>query len=76
MKFLEQVEWLLLGTSTAFRLQKSPVKANYDLSSLQVILIGGASLKEENQRALAEMFPHTRICQGYGMDKQNFFLYP
>lgn len=72
--FLEQVEWLLLGPSTTFRLQKSPAKANYNMSSLKLMLIGGASLKEENQKALTEMFPNTRICQGYGMNRHKVDL--
>ncbi|XP_043285765.1 uncharacterized protein [Venturia canescens] len=61
-----RVNWMLMGTSMAFRLQKSPAIVKYDSSSLKFIYIGGAVCKDEIQKAMARSFPHTNILQAYG----------
>ncbi|OJZ84590.1 hypothetical protein ASPFODRAFT_62523 [Aspergillus luchuensis CBS 106.47] len=51
----------------ALGLAASPIAQKYDLASLQRIVISAAPLKKSVQQLLKKRFPHTRICQGYGL---------
>lgn len=75
MKLDDQVTWMLLGISTAFRLQTSPAKSNYDLSSVESVLVGGSMLSENRQRALAELFSGASVCQAYGINKSKILTH-
>uniref|UniRef100_A0A914W9Z0 4-coumarate--CoA ligase n=1 Tax=Plectus sambesii TaxID=2011161 RepID=A0A914W9Z0_9BILA len=49
-------------------LTKSPLTHKYDLSSVQVVTCGGASLGKELSKEFVDKFPSIRILmQGYGM---------
>ncbi|KZC12085.1 Luciferin 4-monooxygenase [Dufourea novaeangliae] len=62
-----KVTWLMLSTSMANRFVRYNGLHNYDLSSLSLLLVGGATLKQESQDALNEHLPHTTVLQAYGM---------
>jgi acyl-CoA synthetase (AMP-forming)/AMP-acid ligase II len=49
------------------RLANDPAVDEYDLSSLELIVSGGAPLGAELQAAVAARFPHARVGQGYGL---------
>ena len=48
-------------------LARHPMVDAYDLSSLELIVSGGAPLGADLQRAVAERFPHAAVGQGWGM---------
>ena len=48
-------------------LARHPAVDRYDLSSLELIVSGGAPLAAALQRAVAARFPHAAVGQGYGM---------
>jgi acyl-CoA synthetase (AMP-forming)/AMP-acid ligase II len=48
-------------------LARDPVVSGYDLSSLEMIISGGAPLGADPQRQLAERFPGVVVVQGYGL---------
>ncbi|PYH28945.1 amp dependent CoA ligase [Aspergillus neoniger CBS 115656] len=51
----------------ALGLAASPIAQKYNLDSLQRIVISAAPLKKSVQQLLKKRFPHTSICQGYGL---------
>jgi acyl-CoA synthetase (AMP-forming)/AMP-acid ligase II len=51
----------------AAALASHPLVARHDLSSLQLVVSGGAPLSAETQCALAERLPHAAVGQGWGM---------
>ncbi|XP_060172731.1 4-coumarate--CoA ligase 2-like [Lycium barbarum] len=46
---------------------KSPFVDNYDLSSVRIVMCGGAPLAEEHEDAVRTKFPNAKLGQGYGM---------
>jgi acyl-CoA synthetase (AMP-forming)/AMP-acid ligase II len=48
-------------------LARHPAVDRHDLSSLELVVSGGAPLRAELQRAVAARFPHAAVGQGYGM---------
>nr|AKN79311.1 4-coumarate-CoA ligase 1 [Betula platyphylla] len=48
-------------------LAKNPVVANFDLSSIRVVLSGAAPLGKELEEALRNRVPQATLGQGYGM---------
>jgi acyl-CoA synthetase (AMP-forming)/AMP-acid ligase II len=48
-------------------LARDPAVGHYDLSTLQMIVSGGASLSPELQQAVAARFPGATVGQGYGL---------
>ncbi|XP_076171127.1 uncharacterized protein LOC143148567 isoform X2 [Ptiloglossa arizonensis] len=62
-----KVTWLMLSTSMANRLVRYKDLHNYDLSSIKVLLVGGATLKEESQDSLKKHLGDTLVLQAYGM---------
>ncbi|RLU17736.1 hypothetical protein DMN91_009973 [Ooceraea biroi] len=62
-----KVEWLFLGTSMVNRFLKAGFAAKYPLSSLKVILSGGAILKAKAQEELKRVLPQVQVLQSYGM---------
>jgi acyl-CoA synthetase (AMP-forming)/AMP-acid ligase II len=51
----------------AARLARHPLVDTHDLSSLELIVSGGAPLSAKLQMELAERFPHAAVGQGWGM---------
>ncbi|XP_033328457.2 luciferin 4-monooxygenase isoform X1 [Megalopta genalis] len=62
-----KITWLMLSTSMSNRFVRYKDLPSYDLSSLDQIMIGGATLKQESQDALKKHLPHTSVIQCYGM---------
>lgn len=56
----------MLSTSMANRLVRYKDLHNYDLSSIKVLLVGGATLKEESQDSLKKHLGDTLVLQAYG----------
>jgi len=48
------------------RLFRSGYIQKYSLSSLKVIISGGAPIKSEVQKELRRILPHVQISQSYG----------
>ena len=48
-------------------LARDPAAGGYDLSSLELIISGGAPLSPELQEAMAARFPGAAVGQGYGL---------
>jgi acyl-CoA synthetase (AMP-forming)/AMP-acid ligase II len=48
-------------------LARDPVAGGYDLSSLELIISGGAPLSPELHQAMAARFPGAAVGQGYGL---------
>ena len=51
----------------AWQLLEHPARANYDLSSIEVISYGGAPAASELVRRIKQVFPKTAPGQGWGM---------
>jgi long-chain acyl-CoA synthetase len=51
----------------AWQLLEHPARANYDLSSLEMVSYGGAPSAPELVRRLKEVFPKSQSGQGWGM---------
>ncbi|XP_043586187.1 4-coumarate--CoA ligase 1-like isoform X2 [Bombus pyrosoma] len=62
-----KITWLMLSTSMANRLARYTHLHDYDLSSLQTLFTGGATMKQESQDLLKNHFSTTSIVQAYGM---------
>ena len=62
-----KVSWMMLSTSMANRFARYNGLHNYDLSSVEFILVGGAAMKRESQDMLKKQLPNTLIVQAYGM---------
>ncbi|XP_053971888.1 uncharacterized protein LOC128872835 [Hylaeus volcanicus] len=62
-----KIGWTMLSTSMANRFVRYSGLHDYDLSSLKVLFVGGASLKKESQDLLKKHLPQTMIIQAYGM---------
>lgn len=62
-----KVTWMMLSTSMANRFVRFSGLHRYDLSSLNVLFTGGATLKAESQDLLKKHLPHAIIMQAYGM---------
>ncbi|XP_012059695.1 PREDICTED: 4-coumarate--CoA ligase 1-like [Atta cephalotes] len=62
-----QVEFLFLSTSLLNRFLKASCIKKYPLSSLKVIIYGGAIMNKKVQEKLKYILPHIQILQGYGM---------
>ena len=65
----EKVTYVELVPTMADTLTQFKDLAGYDLSSLELIVIGGAPFLEGTQRALREKFPKVAIHAGYGMSE-------
>lgn len=50
----------------ANRLLKSGAIPRFDVSSINLITIGGAPLKEESQESIRQAFPNSNVFQAYG----------
>ncbi|KAK0168794.1 hypothetical protein PV327_002563 [Microctonus hyperodae] len=61
-----KINWILMGTSMANRLLKSGAIPRFDVSSINLITIGGAPLKEESQDLIRKAFPNSSVFQAYG----------
>ncbi|XP_018338190.1 PREDICTED: uncharacterized protein LOC108746126 [Trachymyrmex septentrionalis] len=62
-----QIEIIFLSTSLLSRFLKASCIKKYSLSSLKVILYGGAIMNKKVQEDLKYILPHIQILQGYGM---------
>ncbi|XP_076645500.1 luciferin 4-monooxygenase isoform X2 [Halictus rubicundus] len=62
-----KVSWLMMGTSMGNRFIRYEGLSNYDLSNLKVLMIGGATLKQESHDALKKHLPDIAVIQVYGM---------
>ncbi|XP_072764909.1 uncharacterized protein [Anoplolepis gracilipes] len=62
-----KVTMTFLNTSMTTRFLKAGYIKNYSLSSLKVILCGGAILNPKVQKELRCILPHVQILQSYGM---------
>ncbi|XP_076286175.1 uncharacterized protein LOC143211923 [Lasioglossum baleicum] len=62
-----KITWVILSTSMANRMVRYKDLGNYDLSSLRILLVGGAMLKSESQEMLKKQLPHTVVVQAFGM---------
>ncbi|XP_020290445.1 4-coumarate--CoA ligase 1-like [Pseudomyrmex gracilis] len=67
-----KVHTIFLSTSMMSRFLKAGYIKNYSLSSLKVILVGGAILKPSVQEDLKNLLPHVDILQAYGMTEVGF----
>ena len=61
----------MLSTSMSNRFVRYHRLHDYDLSSLDILFTGGATLKEESQDLLRKYLPHTTILQAYGKSRRN-----
>jgi acyl-CoA synthetase (AMP-forming)/AMP-acid ligase II len=71
-RFLQLIEQhratVLVGAPPlAAGLARHPLVAAHDLSSVELIVSGGAPLSAELQTELSERFPHAAVGQGWGM---------
>lgn len=57
------------------RFVKADYVKKYSLSSLKVIISGGAIIKEKVQKELKSILPHVQILQGYGKYRYNTIEY-
>ncbi|RLU17285.1 hypothetical protein DMN91_009518 [Ooceraea biroi] len=62
-----KVAWLFMGTSMTNRFLKAGFAEKYPLSSLKIILCGGAILKAKAQEELKRVLPQVQVLQAYGM---------
>nr|BAR45485.1 long chain acyl-CoA synthetase [Gelatoporia subvermispora] len=62
-----RINHLLVVPPQVVLLCKHPAVKNFDLKCIRTILSGAAPLASETIIALAQIFPHTAIGQGYGM---------
>ncbi|EXC27894.1 4-coumarate--CoA ligase 1 [Morus notabilis] len=71
-KLLKLVEWYKV-TVTPFvppillSIAKNPDLDRYDLSSIRMIITGGAPMGKELEEAVKDKLPHAKLGQGYGM---------
>lgn len=56
----------MLSTSMANRFARFRDLHNYDLSTVQKLFTGGATMKQEAQDALRKHLPNTLVTQAYG----------
>ncbi|OCH89308.1 acetyl-CoA synthetase-like protein, partial [Obba rivulosa] len=62
-----RINHLLVVPPQVVLLCKHPAVKDFDLSSVRSIISGAAPLARETTTALAQIFPHVVIGQGYGM---------
>lgn len=62
-----QISWLMLSTSMSNRLVRYNHLHEYNLTSLKVLLTGGAVLTKQSEELIRKNLPNTRIIQAYGM---------
>ncbi|MFC6063869.1 class I adenylate-forming enzyme family protein [Streptomyces ochraceiscleroticus] len=66
---------LLNGSPTMYRaLLASPAAAGRRMESVSVVNSGAAPIDPETWRRLAELFPHARITEGYGLTEATVAL--
>lgn len=68
-----RVTHLFVVPPIALAFAKAPVVANYDLSSLKMILSGAAPLDAAVQQAVAQRL-HVSVVQGYGMTETSLAI--
>ncbi|XP_029664069.1 4-coumarate--CoA ligase 1-like isoform X2 [Formica exsecta] len=62
-----KVTFIFLSTSMISRFLRAGYVNKYPLSSLKVIVYGGAAMKPKTQEDIKRILPHVHMIQGYGM---------